>query len=203
MRLVAQLGNYGMHLIRDAFEADREAIAAMFTRAFANDPAVVWCQPDPVERAAQTVVSFGRAFDRDADGMRLTTTGCEAATLWQFCARSRSPKGQANLPDPQGAAETMTARRRRLMMEALEAHKPAGDYWYLHVAGCEPTNQGTGLGAMVVRGGLERIEGFPAYLETANEQNLGFYRSLGFEVTEEWSVPDDGPRFWSMSWRVA
>ena len=73
------------------------------------------------------------------------------------------------------------------------------DYWYLHMLGCEPTQQGTGLGAAAVRAGLDHAAGrLPCYLETATESNLGFYAGLGFAVTGEWQVPRAGPRFWSM-----
>ncbi len=87
------------------------------------------------------------------------------------------------------------------MSNAIEAHLPRGDFWYLHIAGCEPTMQGRGLGGVAVRSGLERIAGagLPVYLETATERNLGFYRALGFEVTGDWTVPRGGPRFWSMA----
>jgi ribosomal protein S18 acetylase RimI-like enzyme len=82
---------------------------------------------------------------------------------------------------------------------AVEAHMPAGDFWYLHIAGCDPAVQGKGLGAAVVRAGLSRAAGrLPAYLETATERNLGFYRALGFEIVDDWHVPGGGPRFWSM-----
>ena len=82
---------------------------------------------------------------------------------------------------------------------AVEAHMPAGDFWYLHIAGCDPAAQGKGLGAAVVRAGLSRAAGrLPAYLETATERNLGFYRALGFDIVDDWHVPGGGPRFWSM-----
>ncbi|WP_335342360.1 GNAT family N-acetyltransferase [Sphingomonas endolithica] len=77
---------------------------------------------------------------------------------------------------------------------------PLGNYWYLHIAGCEPAAQGRGYGAAAIRSGLDRIagSGLPAYLETATESNLGLYRALGFQVSAEWIVPGGGPRFWSM-----
>ena len=48
---------------------------------------------------------------------------------------------------------------------------------------------------------LERCdrEGAPAYLETAKESNLGFYRKSGFEVNAEMPIKG-GPMIWGM-WR--
>ena len=76
---------------------------------------------------------------------------------------------------------------------------PQGDFWYLHIAGCDPAAQGRGFGRRALVAGLERAAGrTPCYLETATERNLGFYASVGFAVTDEWRVGRDGPRFWSM-----
>jgi len=82
---------------------------------------------------------------------------------------------------------------------AIDAHMPAQPFWYLHVLGCDPDEQGRGFGAAMVRAGLSRAAGrLPCYLETATERNLGFYAALGFRVTGEWQAARSGPRFWSM-----
>ena len=70
---------------------------------------------------------------------------------------------------------------------------PAGDYWYLHVAGCEPAKQGNGYGKAVIAEGLARIGGADAYLETANLDNIPFHGAAGFRVFESWSLPEGGP----------
>ena len=87
---------------------------------------------------------------------------------------------------------------------AVEAHLPQGAYWYLHIAGCDPTHQGKGLGGAAIGGGLDRLATgrLPAYLETATEANLGLYQRYGFQITAEWKVPRGGPTYWSM-WREA
>ncbi|MDB5577251.1 MAG: family N-acetyltransferase [Bradyrhizobium sp.] len=94
--------------------------------------------------------------------------------------------------------------RAMAVSNAIDLHFPRGDYWYLHIAGCDPAAQGRGLGGAAVRAGLGRAagSGLPAYLETATERNLGFYRAIGFEILSDWRVAKDGPRFWSM-WREA
>lgn len=189
-----------MTAIRSAGDLDRARVAAMLARAFADDPAMTWIFPDPADRAKRLPRLFALLFDEDAAGLRLMTQGGEAAALW------RGPGGATT------GATTMLRRawpvwralgpritRALMVSRTIEAHMPCGDFWYLHIAGCDPAAQGRGLGAAVVRAGLTRVAGrFPAYLETATERNLGFYRALGFVVTDEWSVPGGGPRFWSM-----
>ncbi|WP_216216136.1 GNAT family N-acetyltransferase [Amycolatopsis aidingensis] len=82
----------------------------------------------------------------------------------------------------------------------MEPHRPKEPAWFLASTGVEPGQQGRGLGTAVLRPGLEEADrvGVPAFLETSVQRNLGFYRRLGFEVTAEYPLPDDGPLTWSM-----
>jgi GNAT superfamily N-acetyltransferase len=144
-------------------------------------------------------------FDEDEHGMRLVTTGGEAATLWRGPGQARtSPWQMLRQVLPMIGTFGTALGRAMAVSNAIDLHLPGGDYWYLHIAGCDPAAQGRGLGGAAVRAGLECVagSGLPAYLETATERNLGFYRAIGFDVTGEWHVAKNGPRFWSM-WREA
>lgn len=187
--------------VLEAGRADRARLCAMLSRAFADDPAMTFLFPDPVQRARRMPRLFALLFDTDVNGgMRLTTAGGEAATLWRGPGRIRTNRGDMWRHALPLAAVFGTALRRAVTLsDAITAHMPAGDYWYLHLAGCEPALQGRGLGAAVIRAGLSRAAGrLPCYLETATQANVGFYNRLGFAVTDEWCVPRGGPRFWSM-----
>ncbi|MES2020340.1 MAG: GNAT family N-acetyltransferase [Pseudomonadota bacterium] len=185
-----------------ADDADRGRIAAMLARAFADDPAMAYIVPDPVERARRLPRLFALLFEADARaGLRLVAEGCTATTLW------RAPGlGKTSLLDmvmhawPMWRALGGGIGRALTVSSAIDAHLPSDDVWYLHVAGCDPAAQGRGLGRAVIQAGLDRIaeDGRPVYLETANERNVGFYATLGFVVTEAWQVPKGGPMFWSM-----
>jgi len=191
--------------VRVADNRDRAAIAATLARAFGEDPATSFIFPDPVLRAKRLPRLFAILFNEDAHGMRLVTAGGEAATLWRPPGGNRTTKLDL-LREALPLLRTFgTAIGRALAVsDAIDAHLPQGDYWYLHIAGCEPAQQGKGFGGAAVRSGLERVagSGLPAYLETPLERNIGFYQGLGFEVTADWVVPKGGPRFWSM-WRAA
>lgn len=181
---------------------DRERIATMLARAFADDPAMAFVFPDSVQRARRLPRLFRLLFDGDAlAGMRLVTAGGEAATLWRGPGRAQID-GATMLRQALPMLHALgTALPRALTVSnAIAAHSPDEPHWYLHIAGCDPAAQGRGLGAAAVRAGLARIagSGLPACLETANEGNIGFYRALGFELTADWTVPKGGPRFWSM-----
>jgi GNAT superfamily N-acetyltransferase len=186
--------------MRNAGRADRARVAAMLARAFADDPAMSWIFPDPAERARRLPRLFAILFDADAAGMRVVTAGGEAATLWRGPGKATTGAvAMLRQAWPLWRALGANIPRALKVSHAVEAHMPAGDFWYLHIAGCDPAVQGKGLGAAVVRAGLSRAAGrLPAYLETATERNLGFYRALGFEIVDDWHVPGGGPRFWSM-----
>ena len=191
--------------VRVADNRDRSSIAATLARAFGEDPATSFIFPDPTQRAKQLPKLFALLFDEDVRGMRLVTAGGEAATLWRPPGGNRTSRLDLLREAIPLLRIFGTALGRALAVsDAIDLHLPQGDYWYLHIAGCEPAQQGKGFGGAAVRSGLERIaaSGLPAYLETPLERNIGFYQGLGFEVTADWVVPKGGPRFWSM-WRAA
>lgn len=188
--------------VRVAGTADRDRIVALLARAFADDPAMAYIFPDPADRALRLPRLFGVLFDSDASsGIRLVTAGGEAATLWRAPGQTSDSMLTMLLHAwPLWRALGGSIGRALAVSNAISAHFPREAVWYLHIAGCDPAAQGRGFGAAAVRGGLDRLlgSGLPAYLETATERNLAFYRALGFEITAEWSVPKGGPRFWSM-----
>jgi RimJ/RimL family protein N-acetyltransferase len=186
-----------------AGNADRARIAAMLARAFADDPAISYIFPDPEVRARKLPRLFALLFDEDAAGMRLVTGAGEAATLWRGPGRARTSHWDMLRQALPMIGTFGTALASALAVsKAIDLHLPRGDYWYLHIAGCDPSAQGKGFGGAAVRAGLDRVAGsrLPTYLETPLERNIGFYRAIGFAVTGEWRVGTDGPRFWSM-WR--
>ena len=184
-----------------AGRVDRVAIAAMLARAFADDPAMTYIFPDPVDRARRLPRLFALLFDTDGpNGMRLVTTGGEAATLWR--APGHVHTGRLEMlrhAIPMLQALGGGLGRALSVADAVATHMPAGEFWYLHIAGCDPARQGRGLGGAAIRAGLSRIgDRLPVYLETPSERYVPLYASLGFELRSDWAVPSGGPRFWSM-----
>ncbi len=81
-------------------------------------------------------------------------------------------------------------------MEALgrmHQARPSEPHWYLAVLGTSPDQQSRGLGGRVLAPMLERCDrtGVPAYLESSNPANVGFYRRHGFEATGRFVLDDD------------
>ncbi|WP_433591442.1 GNAT family N-acetyltransferase [Nocardia sp. CA-145437] len=83
---------------------------------------------------------------------------------------------------------------------AIEPYRPQEPGWMLHTVAVAPEHQGRGLGNAVLRPGIEEAArtGYPAFLETSSEANVRFYQHLGFEVTADIALADNGLRTWCM-----
>jgi ribosomal protein S18 acetylase RimI-like enzyme len=70
------------------------------------------------------------------------------------------------------------------------------NHWYLVLLGVDPKFQGRGYASRLIRGMLTRIdeEGLPCYLETDGERNVRIYRHFGFEVIDEFIIPETNVR---------
>jgi predicted N-acetyltransferase YhbS len=88
------------------------------------------------------------------------------------------------------------------ILRAIATVTPTGRFAYLHLLAVRPTRQRQGLGRMVVEPGLAFADGagLGVHLETTNPENLGFYQSLGFVVSNQLAFDADGPALWAM-WR--
>ncbi|WP_326681776.1 GNAT family N-acetyltransferase [Streptomyces sp. NBC_01237] len=84
--------------------------------------------------------------------------------------------------------------------QAVAPYRPQEPAWFLNTVGVTPEAQGQGLGSAVLVPGIEAAAraGYPVFLETSSERNVKFYERLGFEVTAEVVLPDNGPRTWCM-----
>lgn len=86
----------------------------------------------------------------------------------------------------------------------LNQKRPAEPHYYLFAISVHPKLQGKGIGGKLMRAALERVDQshMPAYLENSKENNLGFYQSHGFVVTEKVKPTRHCPPLWLM-WREA
>jgi len=89
----------------------------------------------------------------------------------------------------------------RLNVVARASLPPApDDHWTLETVGVRPERQGTGLGAALIRAGLDVVEaasGAGVALETSSDANVRMYERFGFVVTATSRI-DQGPVVHSM-----
>ncbi len=83
-----------------------------------------------------------------------------------------------------------------------EMHRKYGHFrhWYLSPIGVDPEYQGKGLGSLMIRTMLSRIddEKLPCLLETQNPTNVEIYKRFGFEVVAKDMIPDTDIPHWVM-----
>lgn len=195
--------------VRSATSTDVAAIATTLSRAFLDDPTMVWLWPDLSARRRGMSLLF-RAMTRH---QHLPGGGVEVAEL------ADGTLAGAALWDPPGGWSTPTLRgllmtplivrafgRRlvvgRTFIATLERAHPTAPHWYLGTIGTDPSMRGGGHGRALLASRLERCdaERSPAYLESSKVENVGYYERFGFRTTGEIVVPDGGPTLYPM-WR--
>ena len=64
----------------------------------------------------------------------------------------------------------------------------------------DPARQGLGLGSLLLRAGLSRVDqdGVECHLFTEESRNVPLYQRYGFEIAVDGDLPDGGPHFWFM-----
>jgi ribosomal protein S18 acetylase RimI-like enzyme len=191
--------------LRAVTAADVPALAPRLAAAFQDDPGMSWALSDASRRPRRLERSFAELMRRVwlPRGVGHTTTDAVGAALWL-------PPGGWRLPI--ALQLRLTPRMLRFagietwkvvaMNARAERHHPETPHWYLALLGVDPAAQGRGYGPHLARPILDRCdqERTPAYLETGTERNVTLYRSMGFEVTDEFDLPRSGPRVWCM-WR--
>ncbi|GGQ18586.1 GNAT family N-acetyltransferase [Streptomyces mutabilis] len=186
--------------VRPATQDDVPAAVRTLARAFADYPFTrhVVAADDHRERVrrfqelflTRVAMDYGRAW---------VTGDCRAVAAWTTPERDPGP-AFAEVGPLVGDLAGDRAAALGSAEQAMAPHRPTDPVWFLATVGVDPDAQGAGLGTAVLRPGLEAAEraGFPAFLETSDEGNVRFYTRLGFEVTAEVKLPDDGPLTWCM-----
>lgn len=78
-------------------------------------------------------------------------------------------------------------------------------HYYLWGLAVDPSQQGKGVGATLMRPLLTRAdsEGMPIYLETHEERNVSYYKKHGFDLIHEVSIPKHNVPLWCMQRKPA
>jgi ribosomal protein S18 acetylase RimI-like enzyme len=180
--------------IVDHAEAPRAVSVQMM--AFSSDPVMRWVWPEPHEylrHFPSLVRGFGgRAFE---NGTAYATGDFHGGSLW--LPPGVAPDGDALdrlLKDTVG--EPVRSEVSSILEQMGEAH-PHEPHWHLAFIGVDPTHQGRGIGAALLRHALARIDeqSSHSYLESSNPANIPLYQRHGFEVIREIRVGGSPPVF--------
>jgi ribosomal protein S18 acetylase RimI-like enzyme len=180
-----------MPTIKPAERGDKDKVYATLTLAFIDDPVMRWIMPEGSEylRSLPTVQgSLGaRAFEHDG---AICFDDYSGAALWL-------PPGIEVDGDTMAAVVEERAPEKLRpdlykMMEQMGALHPSEPHWYLAVLGVDAHHQGKGLGSLLMKHALVRVdkEHAIAYLESSNPRNIPFYERHGFDVVGEIQTGD-------------
>ncbi len=187
--------------------ADLQAVRTVLGRAFTDDPLMQWIFPDDNRRPELTATWLGLFAEGYMGGGRVDTITADtgelvAVSLWKIPSDTEVP--MPSMPGPLQflGAVLETGRFNEVVASFMSfvEHWPEDSHAYLALLAVDPDHQGRGLGKRVVRPGLEAAAamGLDVALETNKSDNVGFYRSLGFEISGEYHMQPDGPPGWSL-----
>jgi ribosomal protein S18 acetylase RimI-like enzyme len=191
--------------VRKATLTDVPRLADALARAFDGDPPMRWFLNDPETRVPRARRLFEVMLRRVhlARDYCYTTSDVVGGALWvpPGTWRLGVVDQVVLLPGMVRVFGRGLARAQR-GLSVMESGHPTTPHYYLDSLGVEPEWQGRGLGSALMQPVLERcdIEQMPAYLNAGSARSRDLYLRHGFEVTEEFSLPEDGPPLWRM-WR--
>lgn len=174
--------------------------------AFAHDPVAIYLFPDPEQRRVgmRHLFEIGFKFARRHGHVDVTPDQTAVAVWvrpefansgWWRLVRS----GILGLAFKLGWRVTGRLLRYKEFLDAVRMAAVPEQHWYLFSIGVRPDQQGRGLGAALLAHGRQRMTaGQTCYLETANPDNLPFYRRNGFRVVSDQLHPPAGPGVWSL-----
>lgn len=185
-----------------AWPAALDALVA----AFAHDPVATFLFPDPEQRriGMRHLFEVGFKFARHY-GYVDVTPDQTAVAVWvrpEFTGPSwwrllRS--GILGMAFKLGWRATLRLLRYKEFLDTVRMAALPSPHWFLFSIGVRPDQQGRGLGAALLAHGRQRMNARQTcYLETANPDNLAFYRRNGFRVISDQLHPRTGPGIWSL-----
>jgi GNAT superfamily N-acetyltransferase len=176
-------------------------LAHTYASAFIDDPMIRW--PFPTDAGLDDYAAMFQTLlvQYIQIGVVWQVDDCAGAAAWlppedaeRFEEIELTTREQiAPLTDDDGA-------RYGKLWDWLGSHIPDEPCWFLDMIAVHPDHQGRGLGRILIEHGLAgaRKEGSPAFLETSQQANIGYYQTFGFDVVAHEQAPGGGPEIWFM-----
>ncbi len=200
-----------LHLIQ---KKDIEKAVAVLTRAFHEDPLIRLIYPDSEERKRYTPIlwkfltkdglKYGEVYSptKKIEGVaKWLPPGKEHMGIWRTIKSGGLKMGVA-LTRQNDKRKLSPRRIEEITNKITQIHKELmkEPHWYLANIGVDTEFQGKGYGSKLIKPMLERIEktGYPVFLETNFEGNVGLYEHLGFDLIDETKIPETEIVNWAM-----
>ena len=172
-------------------------VAAVLAEAFAADPLQAWIMEgvEPAERPARRTGWWSFMIRHAPPGAEVHVTGDGSGAACWHPPGAGKPAAEVVEEFRRMVADLAGDRAATVLasLARIAARAPAEPHWHLAAVGVSPDRRGNGVGARLLAPMLARCDrlGLPAYLESSNPGNLGFYRRLGFAVTGEVRTVDE------------
>lgn len=157
-----------------------EHVLATLTLAFATDPPCRWMLPEPAQYLRH-FPAFARALGGQALAQGTALCSPAGAALW--LRPGDEPDETALAARVQDAVHEGQQPAVFALFDEMARWHPHEPHWYLPMIGVEPTSQGCGHGAALMRPVLAVCDaaGVPAYLEATSARSRRLYERLGFK----------------------
>lgn len=197
--------------VRTLTKSEFTSASLVAKRAFFNDPFFRFLSPGARLRDRGLTIFFRASLVHAGEEAHLVTVRDDDDTivgLSLWLPTNRYPQSATTqLAQIPGTVRALYRRLRALIdgakyLAAIAKSHPKELHWYLYLLVTDPANQRSGVGTMLMEHGLAETdaEGVEGYLETQNEDNLGYYRRFGYELRETLRPVKEGPPLYTM-WR--
>ncbi len=181
---------------------------AVLARAFHTNPIMEYIFPDEDRRrrALPWFMGLGAKYGLRWGEVHVTPGAIGGAAVWLppgetiMTPMRMLQSGLLAAPFKVGMSATMKFVRVTNYVEPLHKKDVDPKHWYLFILGVDPPRQRQGIGSALLQPILHRADasGLPCYLETDKPDDVIFYERNGFAVLREVTIPNGGPRMWTM-----
>ncbi|MQM24683.1 GNAT family N-acetyltransferase [Glycomyces albidus] len=166
-------------------------IVEILVSAFGADPLAAWLFPDPARRTGYQEGFYRSLLDHP--GAETQLTGTEGAAIWLRLKANETLPGDGPTAGP-------LARLAAVGAALADRHPVEEPHRYLAVMGVAAGSQGRGIGAAMLRQGLEVADrdGDAVYLEASSARSRDLYLRHRFADLGEPVRVDDAPPLFPM-----
>ena len=189
-------------------KSDIVGSSRMLTKAFLDDPLLIYFFPDLRQREEKSVsffkllVTYGVYYGEP----EATSSALEGIAIWLYYDNTDvSPWRFIRSGAMSMALKAGTMATGKMLIfgrHVSSVHKRHAPFrhCYLQTLGVNPASQGKGYASMLLRKKFDDLNRYriPCYLDTQTERNLKIYEHFGFKVVEEFRVPGTTFKTWAM-----
>ncbi len=180
----------------------------IISEAFFNDPLMVFLFPRKEERKSklssmmELLIRIGMKYGI----VHTTSANLEGIAIW-------FPSNKAKITPFMGLlnggipyffklGSKVITKQNQFYKYIYSKHKKLmpSFHWYLSIIGINPKYQGRRYSNILFNSMFNQIDkqNLPCFLDTNNEKNLPIYKRFGFNIIEEYEIPDTNLVNWAM-----